>query len=231
MFSSRGIFILRKSLLKGSILKKFINVPTFNFAKSIDGLKNILKSEIAHEEQNYSPVDKNELKQFFNNTKFQFIDKENSLNMELKKKEGPYEVVVNFQAKPPLPSEGEQGQEGGEKMPENMTEFVVRVISKDGTGLFVEASTMDTSYEFNSVQYSDNVNQLYENYTNQKLIDNYTGPSFDTLDERLQSEFTDFFNSLGINEELMSFMNVLSVDKDQRLYSKWLKDVNNFFSH
>lgn len=116
-------------------------------------------------------------------------------------------------------------------VPENMTEFTVRVIKKGGkNGLLVDASSMDTSFEFNSVQYADDVNGLYTDYMNQKSVDFYTGPAFNSLDERLQSEFTDFLTSVGINEELMSFMNVMSVDKDQRLYLKWLKSVQNFFS-
>ena len=112
-----------------------------------------------------------------------------------------------------------------------MTEFTVRVIKKGGkNGLLVDASSMDTSFEFNTVQYADDVNGLYNDYMGQKSVDFYTGPAFNSLDERLQSEFTDFLTSVGINEELMSFMNVMSVDKDQRLYLKWLKNVQNFFS-
>lgn len=111
-----------------------------------------------------------------------------------------------------------------------MTEFTVRVIKKGAkNGILVDASSMDTSFEFNTVQYADDVNALYESYFSQKPVDSYTGPAFNSLDERLQSEFTEFFTSLGINEELMSFMNVMSVDKDQRLYHKWLKNLQNFF--
>ena len=38
----------------------------------------------------------------------------------------------------------------------------------------------------------------------------------------------EFLDSLGVNEELASFVEVLSLDKDQRLYLKWLKNVNTF---
>src|SRR5690348_15904670 len=111
-----------------------------------------------------------------------------------------------------------------------MTEFSVRVIKKGGkNGLLVDASSMDTSFEFNSIQYSEDVNALLTDYLNQKPVDSYTGPAFNSLDERLQSEFTAFLTNLGVNEELMSFMNVMSVDKDQRLYHKWLKNLQNFF--
>ena len=54
------------------------------------------------------------------------------------------------------------------------------------------------------------------------------GPEFNTLEEKLQDEFQNYFESLGINSELASFIQVLAVDKDQRLYINWLKQVNNF---
>jgi len=38
----------------------------------------------------------------------------------------------------------------------------------------------------------------------------------------------EFLDSLGVNEELASFVEVLSLDKDQRLYLQWLRDVNQF---
>jgi hypothetical protein len=91
-------------------------IPTRGFSTiNLDGLKNILKSEIGHEETNYSPVDQNELKTFFSSTKFQFIDNADSLNMELRKTHGNFEVIVNFQAKPPMPQEEQQSEDGQEK--------------------------------------------------------------------------------------------------------------------
>ncbi len=112
-----------------------------------------------------------------------------------------------------------------------MTEFSVRIIKKGAkSGLLLDASSMDTSFEFNTIQFHEDVNSLYNDYINQKTVDIYTGPAFNSLDERLQSELTDFLTSIGINEDLMAFMNVMSVDKDQRLYLKWLKNVQNFLS-
>jgi hypothetical protein len=90
------------------------STPCFSFATKTDSIANILKSEINHEETNYSAVDQNELNTFFQNTKFEFVDKEDSLNMELRKTHGNYEIVINFQAKPPMPQEETQ-QEGEEK--------------------------------------------------------------------------------------------------------------------
>jgi len=38
----------------------------------------------------------------------------------------------------------------------------------------------------------------------------------------------DYLDTLGVNEELASFVEVLSLDKDQRLYLKWLQSLNTF---
>jgi hypothetical protein len=112
-----------------------------------------------------------------------------------------------------------------------MNEFYVRISKKGDTkGIFVCASTLDSTFDIDSIAFADDVNAHFENYRSQKAVEFYPGPSFSTLDERLQSEFTDFLNSVGVDETLCSFINVLSNDKDQRLYHKWLKNVNGFFS-
>ncbi len=111
-----------------------------------------------------------------------------------------------------------------------MNEFTLRITKKGGkNGILVFASTLDNSYEIESVQYSDDAHALYDSFVNQRVVNYYTGPSFTHLDERLQNELNDFFASVGLNEELVSFINVLSLDKDQRLYLKWLKNLDRFF--
>ena len=113
----RTIDIARRSFTSNSrvLNNMFSKFNTRGFATvNLDGLKNILKSEINHEETNYSPVDQADMKTFFKNTNFQFVDKEDSLNLELKKTHGNFEVIVNFQAKPPIPQEENAGGEEGE---------------------------------------------------------------------------------------------------------------------
>jgi hypothetical protein len=108
----KGMTVNGSKRVFGGMFNKF--TPMRSFAVNVDGLKNILKSEVNHEETNYSPVDQSELKTFFQNTKFQFVDKEDSLNLELKKTHGNFDIMINFQAKPPIPQD-EQPQEGEEK--------------------------------------------------------------------------------------------------------------------
>ena len=85
--------------------------------------------------------------------------------------------------------------------------------------------SFNNNLEFTSITFSADVDKTFSNYQN---THEYLGPEFSTLDERLQSNFLEFFESLGINDELINFIQVFSYDKDQRLYQKWLGDVNRF---
>ncbi len=102
----------KPSFTKG--FKSFTPMRAFSTV-NLDGLRNILKSEVNHEETSYSPIDQNELKQFFSESKFQFVDKPDSLNLELKKTHDKFDVIVNFQAKPPMPQDEQAPEEGQEK--------------------------------------------------------------------------------------------------------------------
>lgn len=103
------------------------------------------------------------------------------------------------------------------------------IITKNGSnsGLVVDAASVDSVININHVQFSDNVDLAIDPKAGFDAT-TYAGPDFLTLDERLQQAFHEFLDGFGINEELGSFVEVLAVDKDQRLYSKWLKSVNSF---
>ena len=104
---------------------------------------------------------------------------------------------------------------------------------KKGTkiGILAKAYGIENNIQFETIQHSKDLDSLFNTIVKGQEIDVYSGPNFENLDERLQSELLDFFTSLGIDEELLSFVNVLSLDKDQRLYASWLRDVNRIFSH
>lgn len=108
-----------------------------------------------------------------------------------------------------------------------MNEFSFK-ITKPGqkSGMLVYATLIDNSIEYNTIIFSEKIDEIFNNEG--QNTDDYMGPEFQTLDERLQEEFQNYFENLGINSELASFIQVLTVDKDQRLYLNWLKEVNNF---
>ena len=82
---------------------------------------------------------------------------------------------------------------------------------------------LNNNLELTSIAFSEDVDKLDINY---QITDEYFGPEFSTLDEKLQGNLIEFFESLGINDELINFIQVFSYDKDQRLYQNWLIDIN-----
>jgi len=91
--------------------------------------------------------------------------------------------------------------------------------------LFAECATIDSSINVNQIHYSEDISEFTKNFLGGKIIQNYSGPEFSILDERLQQEFIETFLNFGIDDNLGSFIEVMSVDKEQKLYINWLKNV------
>lgn len=167
--------------------------------------------------------------------------------MELKKKVGDVNVTVVFAARPPQMNEDqgeggegaegkdaiEQRQEGqeGEAQgdPNDFCDFNVYV-QRDGEKNALVAEC--TSYEGEvNINYINSI-QSIEGHRKLSKFDRsheyYPGPEFSTLDERLQTTFLEYLRGFGINEELSVFVEHLSLDKEQRLYMRWLKNVAKF---
>lgn len=61
-------------------------------------------------------------------------------------------------------------------------------------------------------------------------VKTYAGPDVNSLDPALQKALIDYFSELGINDEMANFIDAMSLDRDQQLYMKWLKDSKEFFA-
>lgn len=106
MISKRLSNIIFKST-RSTLLTKNIRF----FADSTDNLKNIISAELQYEEKNYEPVSASDRKTFFNNSKFNFVEEENSPRMSLTKSQNGYDVKVYFTARAPTPEEDEANKE------------------------------------------------------------------------------------------------------------------------
>jgi complement component 1 Q subcomponent-binding protein, mitochondrial len=62
-------------------------------------------------------------------------------------------------------------------------------------------------------------------------MNEYNGPDFTTLDERIQTGLTEYLEGYGVNEHLAAFVECMSLDKDQRLYMRWLESVKSFIGN
>lgn len=95
-------------------------------------------------------------------------------------------------------------------------------------GMVVDATTMDTDIQVNNVLCTPEIETLRKMPRFERSLQIYNGPDFSTLDERIQSSLTEYLEGFGINEHLAAFVECMSLDKDQRLYMKWLSDVKGF---
>jgi Mitochondrial glycoprotein len=122
-------------------------------------------------------------------------------------------------------------QEGeDQQMPsENYCDFTIFISDKNGKkGLVIEATSMDTEISFNAVNVSDDVAAQKAIHRFERQIKGYAGPDFSTLDERIQTSLSEYLEGFGVNEHLAAFVECMSLDKDQRLYMKWLSNIKDF---
>ena len=123
----------------------------------------------------------------------------------------------------------EQEGEEEEAPSDNYCDFTVYIAESSGKkGLVVEATSMDTEIAFNSILSADDIGRIRAMPRFERSIQEYNGPDFTTLDERIQTSLTEYLEGYGINEHLAAFVECMSLDKDQRLYMRWLEGVKSF---
>lgn len=93
-------------------------------------------------------------------------------------------------------------------------------IDKNGSKVLISCFAGD-GLEVNNVRYSP----AGKDFEKDKL---YAGPIFEDLDEDLQKEFAGYLESLGINDDMLFFINAYADRKEQREYENWLKAVQTF---
>ena len=125
--------------------------------------------------------------------------------------------------------EAEEGMEDHEAPSENYCDFTVYIAdSGSKKGLVVEATSMDTEIAFNNVLVADDIAAIKKMQRFERSLQLYNGPDFTTLDERIQTSLTEYMEGYGINEHLAAFVECMSLDKDQRLYMRWLNNLKKF---
>ena len=75
---------------------------------------------------------------------------------------------------------------------------------------------------------SNDVSEQKAHHRIERQTKQYSGPDFSTIDERIQTAIIEYLEGFGIDENLGAFIEIMSLDKDQRLYMNWLAEVKNF---
>ena len=128
--------------------------------------------------------------------------------------------------------EPEEQQEGEEQQPgdtDNYCDFTVLISDlQQKKGMIVEATNIDSEVTFNNVQMSSDVKKDAAVNRFERQLNQYGGPDFSTLDERIQTALTEYLSGFGVDEHLCAFVECITLDKDQRLYMKWLANLKDF---
>ncbi len=210
-----------------------------NFAaveKGINKLNKALEKEIAYENENYSKLE--DIDTYLNESGFEFEEEDNGINLVLKKDLGDKTLEVKFESRAPMPeddvpmpeemqhSDGEDDYAG-----DNFCDFSVFISNKNNKeGLVVECTSMDTEISFSNMLMCEDVDKVKSLGRFERHMNLYPGPEFQTLDERIQTGMVEYLEGMGINEHLAAFVECMSLDKDQRLYMKWLGNLKNFIN-
>jgi len=217
-------------------------------------LMKALSRELKYETENFQQDDS--VATFLKENGYKLKDEEGSNCLELSKKVGDTSVVITFQSRSPELGDDENPEEEEEKRqekdaiekkqeeddeaegegdsPQDFCDFTVYLIKKDGRGLAYDCTSVNSEIEVNFVNIVEDV----EGHKKQSKIERakhfgagYTGPEFTTLDERLKTGLIEYLKGYGVNEELAVFIEHVSLEKEQRLYMSWLKNVHTFIEN
>lgn len=197
-------------------------------------LSKSLEKEIKYENDNYTQLE--DIETFLNESGFTFSETDDHIAMVLSKTVGDKTIEVHFEARQPTPEEeagqDEEQHDDEQGLSENYCDFTILITDASGNkGLIVEATSMDTEINYNSVMTSDDVRENIKLHRFERQMRVYAGPDFSTLDERIQSSMTEYLEGFGVNEHLCAFVECMSLDKDQRLYMNWLNNLREFTQH
>ena len=209
--------------------------PFFSFSQNLKKaekqlLQNI-DTEIKYEQEEQEEPSEFEEK-FLTANNWQLITHEDSTRMELKKQIDRTTLKVIYHAKLP---DSEQNAPEAENQPEgseqeqNFIEFLVVVDNHNNTHkLILDLAAINGEININGAFSTNEIEGFISNKSALFTTDKYTGPFFESLDEKLQDAMLNYVKDLGINEDLAVFIESSSIAQEQKLYKKWLQDFKEF---
>ena len=200
--------------------------------RSVQKLNKSLENEIKHEDEIYSQPE--DIDHFLKESGFAFRETGEGVSMTLDKDYDNKHIEIVFEARQPMPDDmpEQEGMDEEELPSENYCDFTVFVQDHNAKGgLVVECTSMDTEISINNILSVDDLTAVKEMARFERSLGMYNGPDFSVLDERVQSAFTEYLENFGVNEHLALFVECMSLDKDHRLYMRWLSSVKEFINH
>ena len=185
------------------------------FSAAKEKLSKALESEIEYEVENYKQIE--DIPEYLEESGFQLTSNINNLDIKITKTVGEKTIDIYFQARQPLADDEDMHQEDEEEEPlsDNYCEFTAVVYNNGAnSGLVADCISMDTEIQIHQVGYFQDLRKVVSMQKFKRQLENYNGPGFDTLDERIQRSMMEMFTALGVDEHLGAFLEVMSLDKD-----------------
>ena len=177
-----------------------------------------LQEELEEEKSSYAPDPS--IASFLKDSSFRLLETDLTPLLKLQKLDKDVSVEITFEAKAPLPA-----GEGEPQDDMNYCDFqvIVKRESRKG-GLAFECISINGEIQIMRLSYIDDIQKLQET-THLLNPSSYKGPDFTTLQEKTQKVLLDYLAHLGVDEDLVAFLDVFSNDKEQRLYMRWLNEA------
>ena len=190
-------------------------------------LHSIIKSEFQMEKEQYEQIET--IKSFLKeNSNWKLTESEGDVNMKLEKETGDRKVVIEWQLVSPFGADVdmmEEGNQESEEMPMDSTDFTVTIQDKTGergiTFFCQTASGEGHRYMIGNVR-------SFMSASERDSSSAYNGPDFEDLDEGISEELGNWLTSIGLTDEVCDFIDASAIDKEQREYMRWLKNVESF---
>ena len=221
-------------LFRGSSL---VALPRRCFAESLpNATKDLIKSlegEIEHEKDQGAGAGEETLS-FLNNSGWNCKASLNTTKIELTKSLGSVKLTIQFDARA---DEGALDGENSEKNEERDdgtegVDFILFVDNGKAHQLILECMSSNTQIEISSISVLENAaaEEIKKDKSALFTKNHYAGPNFETLDENLQEAIVSYTNTLGLNDELGSFIENKAFEHENELYQNWLKDFKNILN-
>jgi hypothetical protein len=181
-----------------------------------------LQSELEEEKASYAPDPT--IASFLKESEFQMLENEVTPLLKLQRTTKDVTVEITFEARAPLPAGEGEGEQQDEMSYVDFQVIVKREERKGG--LAFECVSLNGEIQIMRMAYIDDVLRLQEE-THLLEPNAYKGPDFMTLDEKTQKVLLDYLTHLGVDEDLVAFLDIYANDKEQRLYQRWLSEARS----
>ncbi len=222
MLSQKMRLLKPQSMVGRSFAEKSQSTAVVSCDETISRLSRILLTEYEHEQGFLKDVTigPEELPRLG----FRRADTEDNAQIVLRKRVGGNEIEISYSAKdqeivPEIEGEEVNGDSA------LVVPFIIKVRTKRGSGLVFDCDTSRQEIKIYRVMKLEDYEKYVELPTHEKRNLEYLGPCFPNLGDKVQDGFTKLLESMGINEDVLEYIEKSAVEKEQKLYLRWIDNI------